>query len=402
MTGPGSTRTMAVKVGSRPGGAPRLRSGVSGSGASESRRCATPLLARSIDDEGRRSATDRRPSRRSTAAARSPAVLASLSRGRDGSGPRGGTRRTRGAGGGDALRPRRSRGRTAPGDSSRSSAPRFRSARATGRLCALVSRRRPSPHRRLPRRTETSKPSRPSSPWILEAPQPFSSAILRMRSRTSAATGGRPVRRPRRDSQFQVRPGNAGRKGVRSCGDNTKFRIVVQRVRIPPGQSRARQVGSEPCAVARVTGSAMRRCARKRAVRISLEKDGVRDAEGVWNPEGGGAPGESGRVGGTSRGVMEHGARQEDDPGDLGGPRSSSEGIRDRGDPVNDPRRAARPRTQAPPVKNKRPHRGRPKARDDHSRGRWERGSRRTAYERRRRVTAGQPKPAEQRRFVSG
>jgi hypothetical protein len=68
---------------------------------------------------------------------------------------------------------------------------------------------------------------------------------------------------------------------------------------------------------------------------------------------------------------------------------------------VKEPRRATRRRVQASPTKNKHPHRGRPKARDDHSRGRWERGSRRTAYERGRRVTAGQPEPAERRRSVS-
>ena len=67
------------------------------------------------------------------------------------------------------------------------------------------------------------------------------------------------------------------------------------------------------------------------------------------------------------------------------------EEVRSHGDPVNPLRRAACPRAHALPApsgaQKKRPRRGRPKARDDRSRGRREQGSRRAAYELRRRGT---------------
>ena len=52
-------------------------------------------------------------------------------------------------------------------------------------------------------RSETSKPSIFNSPWTRGAPQLFSVAILRIRSRISASTAGRPVLLPRREIQFQ-------------------------------------------------------------------------------------------------------------------------------------------------------------------------------------------------------
>ena len=40
----------------------------------------------------------------------------------------------------------------------------------------------------------------------------------------------------------------SGPKGKEVANTDWKFGEVVQRVRVPPDQSRARQVGSEPCA----------------------------------------------------------------------------------------------------------------------------------------------------------
>jgi hypothetical protein len=63
-------------------------------------------------------------------------------------------------------------------------------------------------------RSETSKPRQSSSPWIRGAPQEFSTAIFRIRARTSRGRGGWTERLPRLDSQFQQMRKQARCRGV--------------------------------------------------------------------------------------------------------------------------------------------------------------------------------------------
>ena len=111
----------------------------------------------------------------------------------------------------------------------------------------------------------------------------------------------------------------------------------------------------------------------------------------VPGPTAGGGPGATG-------GVKEHGARQEDDPCNLGDPRLSAARA-GTGDPANQPRQARLCLGRRDLEKNKPRHRGRAVCRDNRRTDRrsWGVGGLHKSEEVGER---GHPDPAEQRRAV--
>ena len=103
-------------------------------------------------------------------------------------------------------------------------------------------------------------------------------------------------------------------------------------------------------------------------------------------------------------GVYDYGTLEEDGPETWEALTSPCETTGLSGEPVTSLRRAVCLRDAHAAgrraAQNKHPPQGRPKAREDRSRGRRESGSRRAAYELRRQGTGRHPDPAEQRRPV--
>lgn len=155
-------------------------------------------------------------------------------------------------------------------------------------------------------------------------------------------------------------------------------------------------VSLAPCPV---MGRAKRRRTSEWAVGVSPEIYVIPGAQGVGTPEGSSDPSVTGRGWVAPGEVVGHGTLEEDDAVTREALSILGQ-IRCSGEPGKDLRRAACQRTHMRPIKNEGSHRGRPKARADHSRGRSGHGSRRAEYERRRRGTRWRADPAEQRQPV--
>jgi hypothetical protein len=200
-----------------------------------------------------------------------------------------------------------------------------------------------------------------------------------------------------------VRPGKAGPKGVRGAKQLMKFGFSSSGCDPRPAKGEPAQPVASLATVA-VTRPAMRRCASEWAVGIAASKSNLPWCREGWIPRrpwrlsayGQGRPH---RAGCTTT------ARSKRTSQTPGRPTFFLGNFRSDGDPVIFLRRAVRTWMRARPADATQvaPHRtsihaevGRA-ARGDRSGGRRERGSRRAAYELRRRGTGWHPDPAEQK-----
>ncbi len=178
-----------------------------------------------------------------------------------------------------------------------------------------------------------------------------------------------------------VRPGNAGQEG---SNELIGSRNLVSR---PAGAKPAWPGVSPPEPVVSLTTGAATRPAKRRcasawavgnAATKSMNIPGAESAELLEGDDAPTARSGRGRLGTRRSGRPRH-ARHEDDPVTWEAhvsPRNNPV-VRETRLTLSDVRCVRG--MQAPAAKNKHPHRGRPKAREDHSQGRRKRGSRRTA-----------------------
>ena len=163
---------------------------------------------------------------------------------------------------------------------------------------------------------------------------------------------------------LSVRPGKAGRRGMKKCDDFMKLRLSSSGCETRLAREPARPVVS--LAPEAATPQAMRRCANVRAAGLQPRKLLILGAQGVEIPEGDRDLSVRGHGEIAPGVVLDCGAYEEDDPGTW----ETQVAPRER--PVtrrtgNQTPTTARQRAQALPAKKKRPHRGRPVARDDRS-----------------------------------